>query len=117
LDLLNKCPGIGNDGVGYYQFAKNSSPVAQLSTVAGVANWGGWNRISVVGTTLVPTLHPRTTVPQQFLCNEKGDNVITVSYQNYTPFDYKYTITIYEERINLILFDPALQIPQLLYVV
>ena len=116
LDIMNKCPGPGTDGVAYYQYSKFSSPAMQMNQPAGIQNWGNWNRISIVGNTLVPTVNPQTNIQQQFLCNEKGDNVISVSFNNYTIYDYKYTLYVYEERLNMILFDTAMGIPNLLYV-
>lgn len=116
LDIMNKCPGIGTDGVAYYQYSKLSSPIAQLNQPAGIQNWGSWNRISIVGTTLVPTVNPQSYIPEQFVCNERGDNVISVSYNTYSIYDYKYTLYVYEERINVIMFDPVLGLPSLLYV-
>lgn len=116
LDILNKCPGAGTDGTVCYMFSKNSAPSATLNQPAGIQNWGSWNRIAFSGTTIVPALNPRTNIPQQFLCNERGDTMITVAYNNFSAFDYKFTLHIYEESINMILFDKELQLPQMLYV-
>lgn len=112
LDIMNKCPGPGTDGVAYYQYSKNSSPAIQFNQPSGLQNWGTWNNIAIVGTTLNPTQNPISRpAQQQILCNERGDNIITVSYNNFTPYDYKFTIYVYEERLNFFMIDPKTGLP------
>ena len=103
MEKLNKIKGnIGND-IYFYSFStKNDSHVFQPY---GAINMDKFDKVTLEFNTLEPPIDPSSAFTD--ICDENG-NIVGTRKNTYDLYEYNYDLTIYEERLNMLVFNNGL---------
>ena len=95
-----KSHGSCNNGLYCYNFSLNSD-LNDLQP-SGATNLSMFNKVEIECYTIVPTLDENAIVST--VCDENG-TVIGINKPSWVIYDYTYTLRLYEERYNMIIFN------------
>ena len=99
IDKYVRCSGQGKDSVYFYNYGLHTDPFDFQPS--GAINMSKFSNVELEFTTIPPPLDPSA----QFytICDANGD-LIGVNKTNWELYKYNYTMTLFEERYNVVTF-------------
>ncbi len=104
LDVYGTCNGSSRDGLYFYSFSLNNNP--SKVQPYGVFNTNFFKKTEFEFVTLTPNIDADNNNIIA-TCDDDG-NIISISKSNNSLYEYTYTITIQEERYNILSFGSGM---------
>jgi len=100
IEKYTRTTGDAPDGLYCYNFAINSNNMDMQPS--GAINMSKFNLIELEFTTIIPPLDP--LAQSLVICNPTTGEVIGINKPTWRIYDYNFNLTVFEERINQIVF-------------